>query len=159
MDETEAPLLSTASMTDGSVTDGLACLEKHVLKTLNATLAQLQSDQKDGSLETSEFKEGVQKVLNSTQASLFLRTVPLLLDIPLSKGSLTTEQLIQKTNQTTQTLMGLCRDQATQTLALKAGKILEQIEAKEQLIRDQVALKQKAIAKLVQDRTASVSKR
>ena len=152
MEDTEAPLLSTASMIDG-----IACLEKHVLKTLEASLAELQSRQKDGALETTAFKDGVQKVLNSAQASLFLRTVPLLLDIPLPKGSLTTEALIQKTHQTTETLQHLCREQATQTLAFKATKILEKIEAKEQLIRDQIIQKQQAIAQLVKDKTATVS--
>ena len=156
MEDTEAPSPSPPNL---SLADLITGLEKHLVVDLDATVAHLQSANKDGSLKTKVLKAEAQKALTLSQASLLIRTVRLSLKVPLLKDSLSTEDLIQKTHQTTERLKAVCQDQARHMLAVKAAKILEQIEAKEKLIRDQVALKQKAIAKLVQDRTASVSKR
>ena len=154
MEDTEAP---SPLLLEPSMADGIVRLEHQIMAGLDARLTQLQSLQKEGVLETTAFKNGVQKVLNSAQASLFLRTVPFLLDIPVPKGSLTTKELIQKTHQTTEALQAVCRDQARHILAVKAAKVLEKIEAKDKIIRDQIIQKQQAIDKLVKNKTALAS--
>ena len=156
MEDTEA---TSPTLPQLSIDDLITCLEKQVIVDLDATVAHLQSANKDGSLKTKVLKAEAQKALTLSQVSLLIRTVRLSLRIPLLKDSLPTEELIQKTHQTTEALQAVCRDQARQMLAVKAAKVLEQIEVKEKHIRDQVIQKQQEIAQLVAEKTASVSLR
>jgi len=149
MEPTEAalPLLPGASLAEL-----IAPLEQQLLSTVEETLEALQSLNQAGTLESQTLKTGVQNVLNLTKASLLIRSVPLFLNIPLTEG-LTTQDLVQKSHQTTETLKELCQDQVRHLLAAKATQVLQQIELKEQQIRRQIEQKQQAIAQLVSETT------
>ncbi|RZI46618.1 hypothetical protein [Candidatus Finniella inopinata] len=136
---------------DSSPAGLIARLETQVIADMDALVAQLQSSQQKGKLDHSAFKRGVQQASGFIQASILIHTLPTLLAAPTHECSLQTTHLYTKLNQVAEKLKTLCQGQAKQMVAKKASKILEQIQAKEQAIREQIAQKQKQVAQLVQD--------
>jgi hypothetical protein len=150
MDETETP--SPLPIPDPSLTDLITGLEAKVVSTLESKVQDLQSLQQGGQLDQETLKQQMQEILSLGKASLLIRTLPGLVTPSPLKASLQTSDLFTKLQQVGETLTALCRDQMRQAIANKAAKILEQIQAKEQAIREQIGQKQQQVAQIVQDK-------
>jgi hypothetical protein len=146
MEETKS---SSTLSPDPSIPKLIERLEKQVLSSMEASVENLQSMQQAGRLDKETLKKGVGQVLNVAQASLLIRTVPSLLGISTVKTFLQVEDLFKKVHQAAETLKELYQDQAIQVIDSMTAKILEQIQAKEHHIKEQIAKKQQVVAQLV----------
>ena len=156
MEETETAVVSLfpqVPSANSSLAELMAPLEKQVMASMDDLVVHLQSLHQQDHLDKETLKDGIHQVSRFAQASLLIRTLPLLLNPPNAKDSLQTAELFKKVHQTAETLKGLCRDQTMQEIDRKTAQILEQIQAKEQQIREQISQKQQAIAQLVRSQT------
>ena len=145
--ETAASLFPQVPATNSSLAELMAPLEKQVMASMDDLVVHLQSLHQQDHLDKQTLKDGIHQVSRFAQASLLIRTLPLLLNPPPTvKDSLQTAELFKKVHQTAETLKGLCRNQTMQEIDRKTAQILEQI-------REQIAQKQQAIAQLVRSQT------
>jgi len=149
----QPPQASASSpMLDPAITESINRLEKQVIASMDLIVEQLQSLQQAGSLDKVTLNGKIHEVLGLAQASLLISTLPLLLAPPTVKVTLQTAELFKKVYTIAETLKTLWKEQTTQAIDSKALKILGQIKAKEQQIKQQIAKKQEAIAEIIRSK-------